>query len=107
MDSMMHLVTWFGALVLPASSPADELAARRARAAAELGNNAMLIVFAAEPKNRTGDSDYPYRQDSNYLYLTGLDQPGATLVIMPGNPTRRDLLFLPARGPHARRGPAT
>jgi Xaa-Pro aminopeptidase len=72
-----------------------------------LGPQAMLGLFAGEPKNRTGDSDYPYRQQSDFLYLTGLTQPGATLVLLPGNQGWRELLFLPERDPRARRGPDT
>jgi Xaa-Pro aminopeptidase len=38
--------------------------------------------------------DYEYRQDSDMLYLTGVDQEGTTLVLMPGNKTKRSILFV-------------
>ena len=42
----------------------------------------------------SGDVDYEYRQESNLLYLTGIDQPETILVLMPGNTSRREILFI-------------
>ena len=39
-------------------------------------------------------SSYEYRQDSDLLYLTGVDQPETILVLMPGNRTKREILFV-------------
>ena len=49
------------------------------------------IVWAAEPKVYSLDVDYEFRQDSNLLYLTGVMQEGAILVLMPGNAARREI----------------
>ena len=38
--------------------------------------------------------DYEYRQDSDLLYLTGVTQPETILVLMPGNRTQREILFI-------------
>ena len=40
------------------------------------------------------DVDYEYRQDSDLLYLTGIDQDGTTLVLLPGNKTKKSILFV-------------
>ena len=40
------------------------------------------------------DVNYEYRQDSNLLYLTGIDQEDTILVLMPGNETRKEMLFV-------------
>ena len=45
------------------------------------------------------DIDYEYRQDSNLYYLTGLTQENTILVLMPGNETRREILFVKDRNP--------
>jgi Xaa-Pro aminopeptidase len=72
----------------------DDLTARRARVMDELGPNSMLILMSAPRRNYSLDVHYPYRQDSNLYYLTGIAQPDTMLVLMPGNTGRRDLLFI-------------
>jgi Xaa-Pro aminopeptidase len=79
----------------------DDLGARRARLMEGLGPNALAIVWGAEPKVYSLDVDYEFRQDSNLLYLTGVMQEGAILVLMPGNKTRKEVLFV--REPNPRR----
>ena len=74
-----------------------ELVARRARVAQEVGTTGVLVLFSAEPRVYSGDTDYPYRQENNFYYLTHLRQPGATLVLLPGNHAHGEILFLPRR----------
>ncbi|MCA1593828.1 MAG: aminopeptidase P family protein [Acidobacteria bacterium] len=76
-----------------------ELAARRARVAEKIGPKAILVMFSAEPRVYTNDVDYEFRQENNLYYLTNLKQQGATLVLMPGNASMREVLFLPRRDP--------
>ena len=76
-----------------------ELVARRARVAKEIGSTGVLVLFSAEPRIYTNDVDYEYRQENNFYYLTHLKQQGATLVLLPGNPPQREILFLPRRNP--------
>jgi Xaa-Pro aminopeptidase len=79
----------------------DDLVARRARLMEKLGPNALAIVWSAEPKVYSLDVDYEFHQDNNLLYLTGIEQEGAALVLMPGNKTNKEILFV--REPNARR----
>ena len=79
---------------LGAAVPAAEYQARRARLAKEIGANAMLIVFSARPKARDMDIEYPYRQSDSMLYLTGIDQPEATLVLLPGETEFSEVVFV-------------
>lgn len=72
----------------------DDLAARRARVAERLGADTIAIFWSAPPRVYSNDVDYEYRQDSNLLYLTGIDQENTILVLMPGNDTRKELLFV-------------
>lgn len=74
--------------------PASEFQARRDRLAKEIGPNAMLVLFSAKTKARDLDIDYPYRQSDSMRYLTGIDQPEATLVILPGEAEHRDTIFV-------------
>src|SRR5947208_14435834 len=75
----------------PASWQRDrvaDLTARRKAAMDKLGEHGLLILYAAEPRNYANDVDWPFRQENNFFYLTGLTQPGATLVLAPGGSTR-------------------
>ena len=79
----------------------EELAARRKRVAESIGPKGVLILFSAEPRVYTNDVDYQFRQENNLYYLTNLNQKGAILVLMPGNPQTPEILFLPRRNPAA------
>lgn len=67
---------------------------------AELLNGSAAILFAAEEPLL----DFmPYRQDEDFYYLTGWNEPGAALLIepaVPGHPYR-EILLLPTRNLHA------
>ena len=78
-----------------------ELAARRARVAEQTGPKSVLVLFSGEARVYTGDVDYEFRQENNLYYLTRLAQEGITLVMMPGNTARPEILFLPRRSPAA------
>ena len=60
-------------------------AARRARVAAQLGADkgypSVAIIPTAPERPRNRDSDFLYRHDSYFYYLTGFTEPNATLVI--------------------------
>ena len=72
----------------------DDLKARRSRAMERLGPDALAIFWSAPTRVYSTDVDYEYRQDSNFLYLTGIDQEESILVLMPGNETRKEILFV-------------
>ncbi len=56
-------------------------AQRRARLAAQLGAGGIAIIPTAPERQRNRDSDFPYRHDSYFYYLTGFAEPGACLVL--------------------------
>lgn len=47
----------------------------------ELESNTLCIISGGLEKLRNGDVYYPFRQDSDFLYLTGLSVPGLVLTI--------------------------
>ncbi|HMS27640.1 MAG TPA: aminopeptidase P N-terminal domain-containing protein [Burkholderiaceae bacterium] len=55
--------------------------ARRARFAQSLGEGGIAIIPTATEKKRNRDSDFLYRFDSYFYYLTGFAEPNALLVI--------------------------
>ena len=77
----------------------DDLKARRARVMERLTPQSLAIVWSAPTRVYSGDVDYEYRQDSNLLYLTGITQPDTILVLMPGNKTQREILFVSEPNP--------
>lgn len=46
-----------------------------------MGPDAVAIIFGNRPVTRSGDSHYPFRQNSDFLYLTGFTQPNAIAVL--------------------------
>jgi len=77
----------------------DDLHGRRERFMQLLGPDSMLILWSAPERVYSGDVNYPYRQDSNFFYLTGIEQPESILVILPGNKTKKEILFVRPRDP--------
>jgi Xaa-Pro aminopeptidase len=69
---------------------------RREAFAARL-EGAAAILPAAPVALRNGDSEYEYRQDSDFYYLTGFGEPEAVLVIAPAHPTEHYVLFVRPR----------
>jgi Xaa-Pro aminopeptidase len=65
-------------------------AKRRAQLAAQLGDGGVAIIPTAPERARNRDSDFPYRHDSYFYYLTGFNEPNAWLVL---DATGRSTLF--------------
>jgi Xaa-Pro aminopeptidase len=76
-----------------------DLTARRKAVAEQVGEKGILILHAAEPRNYAGDVDWPYRQENEFFYLTEINQPGSTLVIIPGGAKIHEILFMPPSDP--------
>ena len=68
---------------------------RRAAFADSIGDD-VAIIPAANHAFRNADTEYEYRQNSDFYYLTGFSEPEAVLVIAPGR-KERDTLFLRTR----------
>jgi len=83
-----------GAQALVAGPLQDDLKARRTRMMERLTPQTLAVVWSAPGRVYSTDVDYEYRQDSNMLYLTGLEQPDTILVLMPGNKTQHEILFV-------------
>jgi len=54
-----------------------------------------LVLFGASSKRRNSDSEYDFRQDSNFLYLTRFLEPDSVLVLRSTPP--HTVLFVPPR----------
>lgn len=60
-----------------------EYANRRRQLMEIAGSGSVIIVRAAAAKIRNRDAAYPYRQDSDFLYLSGFSEPEAMMVLLP------------------------
>ncbi|MCB9633258.1 MAG: aminopeptidase P N-terminal domain-containing protein [Sandaracinus sp.] len=71
-------------------------AARRARLLEATGPGVVLIP-SAPVFTRNNDVEHPYRQDSDFYYLTGFDEPESVLVLSTHHPEHRAVLFVRPR----------
>ncbi len=66
-----------------------EFARRRKQLARIMGRDAIAILPAARVTHRNSDVEHPYRQDSDFFYLTGFVEPDSVAVLVPGPGGRR------------------
>ena len=66
---------------------------RRAQLRGLLPKNSALLVAAHPQFLRNGDVHHAYRPDSNLMYLTGFEEPGAVFVFRPGQ-EKESILFV-------------
>ncbi len=78
---------------------AAELKRRRRSLMRVMGENAIAVIPAARVATRSADTHYRYRQDSNFSYLTGFNEPDALMVLVPGRKAGQYLIFCRERDP--------
>lgn len=66
---------------------------RRHRLLKKMAPASAAIFFAAPSVLRNADCEYPYRQHSDFLYLTGFSEPEAVLVIIKYNETSSESIL--------------
>ena len=78
----------------------QEYRQRRDSLLARMEPHSIAVFRANDPDNRSNDVNYRYRQESNFLYLTGVDEPGSTLLLsvdgvkLPEGASVREILFV-------------
>ncbi|WP_206861790.1 aminopeptidase P N-terminal domain-containing protein [Lysobacter changpingensis] len=83
----------------PLRIPDKAYAKRRRQLMRMAGDDAIAILPSAPERIRSRDTHYPYRQDSDLLYLTGFPEPEAVLVLVPGRKHGEVILFCRERDP--------
>lgn len=67
---------------------------RRRKALMEMMEpNSIAILPSAPVRRRSRDTDYHFRQDSNFLYLSGFEEPESVLVLIPGREHGEFVMF--------------
>jgi len=64
-----------------------------------IGSNAIAIIPAAHEATRSYDTEYKFRQDSDFHYLTGFPEPDAVAVIDPAAKKSAYTLYVRPRDP--------
>ena len=57
------------------------------------GRDSIVVAPAAPERIRNNDAHYPYRQDSDFHYLSGFPEPEAVIVLIPGREQGEQILF--------------
>jgi Xaa-Pro aminopeptidase len=70
-----------------------EFKRRRKQLMAQMGKDNIAIISSASTRTRNRDVDYPFRQDSDFYYLTGFNEPDALAVFIPGRKQGQYILF--------------
>lgn len=79
--------------------PRSEFARRRRRLMEQLEPGSIAIVPAAAIAVRSRDTEYPFRQDSDFHYLTGFPEADAVAVLLPGRAHGEYVLFCHEKEP--------
>lgn len=74
-----------------------EYKSRRDTLAKKLSKNSVAVLFSAEPKTRSNDTEYPYRQNSNFYYLSGFKEDNCAIVFIKTKKSVRTILFVHAK----------
>jgi Xaa-Pro aminopeptidase len=104
LESLVLAAALSGNFVHPNPTPPPDLPVavyreRRERVLAALGGCTAVIASQGEVQGITED----YRQDADFYWLTGINEPGAYLVLQPNSKYRKVVLYLKARDPEAER----
>ncbi|MFP4160998.1 MAG: Xaa-Pro aminopeptidase [Ectothiorhodospira sp.] len=83
----------------PNRTQLQEFARRRQQLMAAMGEEGIAILPASPERTRNRDVTYPFRQDSDFWYLTGFTEPDAVAVLVPGRAQGAYLLFCRERDP--------
>lgn len=76
-----------------------EYARRRKRLMALMEPNSIAIIPSAKEQVRSRDTEYPFRQDSDFYYLSGFVEPQSVLVLIPEREHGEFVMFCREREP--------
>ncbi len=72
---------------------AAELKRRRRSLMRIMGDDSIAVIPSANVARRNRDSEYAFRQDSDFYYLTGFEEPECLMVLIPGRKAGQYIMF--------------
>ena len=70
---------------------------RRNNLSKSLPMNSVLIIPGADLQYRNADSSFPFRQDSNFYYMSGFCEPSSLMVIVNNSDGINSMIFVPPK----------
>jgi Xaa-Pro aminopeptidase len=80
--------------------PPDELDRRQIKLKHTLPDKAVFILAASSIVLRNSDVEYPFRQNSDFWYFTGIDEPDCVFACIKTLDKFEKILFIPAQSEH-------
>ena len=76
--------------------PSRFYARNRKNVVGEMAKKSIAVLVSHDEYPRCGDTTQPFRQNSDLLYLCGIDQEDTYLTLAPWhpNPAYREILFI-------------
>ena len=71
----------------------SEFKKRRKQLMQRIGKGNLALISSASNRVRNRDVNYPFRQDSDFYYLTGFNEPDSLAVFIPGREQGEYILF--------------
>ena len=72
----------------------SEYKERRKRLADVMEENSIAVICSAKQKIRSNDTEYPYRQNSHFYYLTGFKEDNSCLMVIKEKKKSKSILFV-------------
>ncbi len=72
----------------------SEYKSRRDKVFKKLAKSSLAVIFSAEAATRSHDTHHPYRQDSNFYYLTGFKEDNAIILFVKSSTKSKTVLFV-------------
>ncbi|MCP4749737.1 MAG: M24 family metallopeptidase [Proteobacteria bacterium] len=80
--------------------PSDFFADNRKALVDQVGADSLVLIQSADRMVRNSDIEHAWRQDSNFFYFTGIQFPGCSLLLIPGEDGgKEEILFIPPIDP--------
>ena len=79
--------------------PVTEYVQRRQQLLSMMQEGAVAVLPSAGLKTRNKDTHFAFRQDSDFLYLSGFNEPDAVMVLIPGRAAGEAILFCNEKDP--------
>ena len=76
-----------------------EFEKRRRKLAKLIGKDGIAVIPTESTRVRSRDTDYPYRQDSDFYYFTGFSEPNAVMILSPGREDGSFIVCLREKNP--------